>query len=145
MSGKKGVETKAGSAKGLGRRLFLKASACVAFLAAAPAWVWAFFVEELQVRTVEKETFRFDPATGQVEWKDKKVKGVLAKGTVLSARKEVKRPNPYCEARPITPSNRGNRPLDPAEQFAGQRNDLHPCASPEQNSVYRLSLLFFLK
>jgi len=73
-SGKKGVETKAGSAKGLGRRLFLKASACVAFLAAVPAWVWAFFVEELQVRTVEKETFRFDPATGQVEWKDKKAR-----------------------------------------------------------------------
>ena len=92
MSGKKGVETNAMSAKGIGRRLFFKATACFAFLAAIPAWVWAFFVEELQVRTVEKETFRFDPATGQVEWKDKKAKepyrlvvdGLVERGAAFS-------------------------------------------------------------
>jgi DMSO/TMAO reductase YedYZ molybdopterin-dependent catalytic subunit len=57
---------------GMGRRLFLKASACFAFLAAIPSWAWAFFLKELQVRTVEKETFHFDPASGRVEWTGRK-------------------------------------------------------------------------
>jgi DMSO/TMAO reductase YedYZ molybdopterin-dependent catalytic subunit len=56
----------------IARRLFLKVSTGVAVLAAVPSWVWAFFVEKLQVRTVEADTFRFDPRTGLIRWTDKK-------------------------------------------------------------------------
>jgi DMSO/TMAO reductase YedYZ molybdopterin-dependent catalytic subunit len=60
------------SSAGIGRRVFLKVSAGAAFLAALPSWVWASFVEKMQVRTVEAETFRFDPGTGTIRWTDKK-------------------------------------------------------------------------
>lgn len=60
--------------RGLGRRVFLKVSAGVALLATVPKWLWASFVDRLQVRTVERENFRFDPGTGQVIWTDRKVK-----------------------------------------------------------------------
>ena len=60
--------------RGLGRRVFLKASAAVAVLTAIPEWLWAAFVDRLQVRTVEKKNFRFDSGTGQIAWTDRKVK-----------------------------------------------------------------------
>jgi DMSO/TMAO reductase YedYZ molybdopterin-dependent catalytic subunit len=60
------------SSAGIGRRLFLKIAGWVAFVVAAPSWVWASFVEKLQVRTVESDTFRFDPGTGTIRWTDKK-------------------------------------------------------------------------
>jgi DMSO/TMAO reductase YedYZ molybdopterin-dependent catalytic subunit len=53
---------------GMGRRLFLKLSAVLATLAAVPGWAWAVFVDTLQVRTVEADTFRFDHKTGTVRW-----------------------------------------------------------------------------
>ncbi|OPY64701.1 MAG: Sulfoxide reductase catalytic subunit YedY precursor [Syntrophorhabdaceae bacterium PtaU1.Bin034] len=53
---------------GMCRRLFLKTVALVAFIASAPRAAFAFFIESLEVRTVEKETFRFDPATGTIKW-----------------------------------------------------------------------------
>jgi DMSO/TMAO reductase YedYZ molybdopterin-dependent catalytic subunit len=56
----------------IGRRCFLKVTAWAALLAAVPSQVWAFFVEKLQVRTVEADTFRFDPGTGLIRWTDKK-------------------------------------------------------------------------
>lgn len=58
--------------KGLGRRMFLKAAAAAAFVMSIPGWVRAFFVDVLYVRTVEQDTFRFDPATGGIIWKGKK-------------------------------------------------------------------------
>jgi DMSO/TMAO reductase YedYZ molybdopterin-dependent catalytic subunit len=59
---------------GFGRRFFLRVSAGVAVLAAVPKWLWAAFVDRLQVRTVEKGGFRFDPGTGQIIWTDRKLK-----------------------------------------------------------------------
>jgi DMSO/TMAO reductase YedYZ molybdopterin-dependent catalytic subunit len=60
------------SGPGLGRRLFLKASALAGFLLCTPSSAWTFFSKQFQTRTVEKENFRFDPATGNVVWTDKK-------------------------------------------------------------------------
>jgi DMSO/TMAO reductase YedYZ molybdopterin-dependent catalytic subunit len=57
---------------GLGRRLFLKATAWAALIAAVPSWVRAYFAEKLQVRTVEGDTFRFNPETASIRWADKK-------------------------------------------------------------------------
>jgi DMSO/TMAO reductase YedYZ molybdopterin-dependent catalytic subunit len=54
------------------RRFFLKAMGVLGFLAWLPRKVVAFFVKELEVRTVEKEVFRFDPATGTIRWSDRK-------------------------------------------------------------------------
>lgn len=56
----------------LGRRLFLKIAAWAALFAAVPSRVRAHFVEKLQVRTVEGDTFRFDPETASIRWADKK-------------------------------------------------------------------------
>jgi DMSO/TMAO reductase YedYZ molybdopterin-dependent catalytic subunit len=53
---------------GMGRRVFLKVSAATAAIAAVPKWVWAVFVDALQVRTVEADTFRFDHKTGAIRW-----------------------------------------------------------------------------
>ncbi|HME44902.1 MAG TPA: molybdopterin-dependent oxidoreductase [Syntrophorhabdales bacterium] len=57
---------------GIRRRLFLKLWAGAAFLVALPSWVRAVFVESLQVRTVEADTFRFDPGAGLIRWTDSK-------------------------------------------------------------------------
>ena len=57
---------------GIGRRVFLKLSSVAALALAIPKWVWASFVEKLQVRTVETDTFHFDPGTGMIRWTDKK-------------------------------------------------------------------------
>ncbi len=54
-----------------GRRLFLKVCAALAAVGAIPGALRAFFVKELEVRTVEKENFRFDAATGMIAWKGK--------------------------------------------------------------------------
>lgn len=54
------------------RRFFLKAAGVLGFLAWLPRNLFAFFVKQLEVRTVEKEVFRFDPATGTVRWSDRK-------------------------------------------------------------------------
>ena len=67
-------ETRDSLDRGFGRRVFLKVSAGAAFLAAVPRWLWAAFVDRLQVRTVEKGNFRFDPGTGQITWTDRNVK-----------------------------------------------------------------------
>jgi DMSO/TMAO reductase YedYZ molybdopterin-dependent catalytic subunit len=56
----------------LGRRLFLKLMGWAAFLVAAPSWVRAFFVEKLQVRTVERDTFLFNPESGSIRWTDRR-------------------------------------------------------------------------
>lgn len=52
----------------MGRRLFLKAAGLCAMAALVPRQVWSFFVESLQVRTVERDDFKFDPATGTIRW-----------------------------------------------------------------------------
>lgn len=49
---------------GLTRRLFLKASVVFGFFAALPFRAWGFFLRSLQVRTVERGDFGFDPKTG---------------------------------------------------------------------------------
>lgn len=59
-------------AAGIGRRLFLKLTAAAAAVTVLPRWVWASFVKELQVRTVEKESFTFDPKTGTIRWTETK-------------------------------------------------------------------------
>jgi DMSO/TMAO reductase YedYZ molybdopterin-dependent catalytic subunit len=51
------------------RRLLLKASALCWFLLAVPRSVWSFFVKEMQTRTVENETFLFDPIDGTIRWR----------------------------------------------------------------------------
>jgi DMSO/TMAO reductase YedYZ molybdopterin-dependent catalytic subunit len=55
-----------------GRRLFLKAVGILTFFAALPRSALAFFVGEPQVRTVERDTFRFDPSTGSINWNTSK-------------------------------------------------------------------------
>jgi len=57
---------------GIGRRLFLKVAGWATFAVSVPSWVWAYFVEKLQIRTVEGDTFRFNPETGSIRWMDKK-------------------------------------------------------------------------
>jgi DMSO/TMAO reductase YedYZ molybdopterin-dependent catalytic subunit len=57
---------------GMGRRLFLKVAGCATFSAAIPSWVWAYFAEKLQVRTVESDSFRFNPETASIRWTGKK-------------------------------------------------------------------------
>ncbi len=58
--------------EGIGRRLLLKVAGWAAFAVSVPSWVRAYFMEKLQVRTVEGDTFRFNPETGSIRWMDKK-------------------------------------------------------------------------
>jgi DMSO/TMAO reductase YedYZ molybdopterin-dependent catalytic subunit len=53
----------------LTRRLFVKASAFFWLVLAIPKTVWAFFIQEFRTRTVEKESFSFDPVNGTIHWK----------------------------------------------------------------------------
>lgn len=55
-----------------GRRLALKALGIAGLLASLPSSVWAYFVRSLPVRTVEKETFVFQAASGSLFWKEEK-------------------------------------------------------------------------
>lgn len=53
------------------RRLLLKLSAFFFLGIAIPGKVWAFFVKEMRTRTVEKDAFLFDPASGSIQWRTK--------------------------------------------------------------------------
>jgi DMSO/TMAO reductase YedYZ molybdopterin-dependent catalytic subunit len=55
-----------------GRRLILKAIGIAGFIASLPSFLWAYFVERLGVRTVEKDNFVFESASGTVFWKIEK-------------------------------------------------------------------------
>ena len=52
--------------KGLSRRIILKAGMLFSALLMVPSVVRAFFVDRFPVRTVERDTFRFDPASGLI-------------------------------------------------------------------------------
>lgn len=54
--------------RNFGRRLALKALGVAALLASLPSALRAYFVRSLPVRTVERETFLFDPASGSLSW-----------------------------------------------------------------------------
>jgi DMSO/TMAO reductase YedYZ molybdopterin-dependent catalytic subunit len=54
---------------GLYRRIFFKMLAFLTILLSLPAAAWSFFVNHFPVRTVEKDTFQFDPVTGFIHWK----------------------------------------------------------------------------
>ena len=58
-----------GSARRTFLSLSLKTVAMAAAIGAFPAKVWARFIKRFPVRTVEKNTFRFNPETGMIEWK----------------------------------------------------------------------------
>ena len=53
------------------RRLLLKLSALFFLCLAIPGKAWAFFVREMRTRTVEKDAFLFDPASGSIQWRTK--------------------------------------------------------------------------
>jgi DMSO/TMAO reductase YedYZ molybdopterin-dependent catalytic subunit len=55
----------------IGRRSFLALSAGACLIAAAPAAARAAFLKHFPTRTVEKDTFRFDPAPGEVVYEGK--------------------------------------------------------------------------
>ena len=50
------------------RRIFLKISGAGLFLLGLPSIVWSYVIDLFPVRTVEKETFRFNPGSGKIEW-----------------------------------------------------------------------------
>ncbi len=52
--------------RSVGRRLFLFSLAVVSLFLSIPSSLRAFFIRSFPVRTVEKDTFRFDPKTGMV-------------------------------------------------------------------------------
>ena len=54
------------------RRLFLKAMGLCSIMLGVPSSLKAWFEEEFYIRTVERDTFRFDPMTGMVRWKGRK-------------------------------------------------------------------------
>ncbi|MFO0751993.1 MAG: molybdopterin-dependent oxidoreductase [Thermodesulfovibrionales bacterium] len=62
-----------GTKGAFGRRGFLRAAALLSLLSWLPSPVRAFFIDRLYVRTVEKDTFRFDPETGNIRWTNRKV------------------------------------------------------------------------
>ena len=51
---------------GMGRRLFLKLAGVVALCAGFPATARAFFIKKFPVRSVERNDWVFEPATGQI-------------------------------------------------------------------------------
>ncbi len=55
----------------LTRRLLLKVSAFFWLVLAIPQNVWSFFVIEMRTRTVENETFLFDPINGTIRWRNR--------------------------------------------------------------------------
>lgn len=52
----------------LTRRFFLKTAVLSSCLLSLPASAWAFFISRFPIRTVEEETFGFDPSTGRVQF-----------------------------------------------------------------------------
>jgi len=50
------------------RRTFLKASSLLAWLLTMPFSKAAAFMEGFPVRTVERDTFQFDPSAGKIRW-----------------------------------------------------------------------------
>ncbi|MDM7994970.1 MAG: molybdopterin-dependent oxidoreductase [Acidobacteriota bacterium] len=60
------------SFKGITRRLFLKIAGGIVMGAGIPSSLYAYFVNSLFVRTVEKDSFRFNAKTGMIEWKERK-------------------------------------------------------------------------
>ena len=50
------------------RRLFLKIAGGIIFMSGVPSSVYAFFIERLPERTVEKGNFKFNAGTSQIEW-----------------------------------------------------------------------------
>lgn len=70
-----GPETMADSARGgICRRLFLKCVAACSLLLTIPSSLRAFFIKTFQIRTVERDTFVFEPDTGMVYWKERKAR-----------------------------------------------------------------------
>jgi DMSO/TMAO reductase YedYZ molybdopterin-dependent catalytic subunit len=69
----KGIpEPTASSIKGMTRRLFFKITGGLLFMANDLSSVFAFVVKNLLVRTVEKDTFRFNTKAGLIEWNSNK-------------------------------------------------------------------------
>lgn len=66
-----GREKKLGNT-GTSRRWFLKVVGAATLLASIPTSVWAFFIDKLGIRTVEKDTFVFEFLKKSVFWKIKK-------------------------------------------------------------------------
>ena len=58
--------------KSLGRRMLLKAAGVFGVLISVPSYLWAFFIDKLGVRTVERDTFAFEYASKSIFWKPKK-------------------------------------------------------------------------
>ena len=54
------------------RRVFLKLFGAGAFLLSLPSTLWSFVLDIFPVRTVEKETFRFNPDSGNIVWDGEK-------------------------------------------------------------------------
>jgi DMSO/TMAO reductase YedYZ molybdopterin-dependent catalytic subunit len=57
---------------GLSRRWFLKAAAAAGFLMGLPRSAYSMFIKKFPVRTVEKDTFSFDPQSGNVSYQNGK-------------------------------------------------------------------------
>ncbi len=55
-----------------GRRLFLKAMGLCTIMLGIPSSLKAWFEDEFYIRTVERNTFRFDSRTGMVRWTGRK-------------------------------------------------------------------------
>ncbi len=59
-----------GTGEGLSRRFILKAGLLFSVICSVPSAAWGFFVKHFPVRTVEKNTFRFDPESGMIHYKE---------------------------------------------------------------------------
>jgi hypothetical protein len=66
--------TTASAGRSLGRRVFLKCLAGLSLLLAVPSSLRAFFIRTFPVRTVEQDTFLFEPDTGMIYWKNQKTR-----------------------------------------------------------------------
>ncbi len=56
---------------GIARRMFLKLIATTAVCFSSIEQAWSYFVSSLGVRTVEKDSFRFDPDSGTIKYSDR--------------------------------------------------------------------------
>jgi DMSO/TMAO reductase YedYZ molybdopterin-dependent catalytic subunit len=57
--------------RGFSRRLFFKIITLAGAWLAFPTKLYAFFIDRLPVRTVDRDDFNFSPETGYIEWKGK--------------------------------------------------------------------------